>query len=212
MAAAAAGGAGGAGDAMGGAGGGLAALGGVAARKPTFHLCIINLVIGTLYCAKGNYEFGISRILKSLEPLDRKLGTDTWYYAKRCFVALAEVLAKHMITLRDSVFDDILSFLEESDRVGKGIQTVIAAGSATATLSGATGAAMATGAAAAAAAAAGGAGGGAGGGGVAGGGDGVGAGDTGGVLGATLAPSATRTVSYEARLLRKMYLHLKDEH
>ena len=26
-----------------------------------FHLCIINLVIGTLYCAKGNFEFGIGR-------------------------------------------------------------------------------------------------------------------------------------------------------
>ena len=26
--------------------------------KPSFHLCIVNLVIGTLYCAKGNFEFG----------------------------------------------------------------------------------------------------------------------------------------------------------
>ena len=32
--------------------------------KPSFHLCIVNLVIGTLYCAKGNFEFGISRIIK----------------------------------------------------------------------------------------------------------------------------------------------------
>lgn len=46
--------------------------------KPVFHLCIVNLVIGTLYCAKGNFEFGISRIIKSLEPYDKKLGTDTW--------------------------------------------------------------------------------------------------------------------------------------
>ncbi len=46
--------------------------------KPCFHLCIINLVIGTLYCAKGNYEFGVSRIIKSLEPYDKKLETDTW--------------------------------------------------------------------------------------------------------------------------------------
>ena len=36
------------------------------ADKQCFHLCIINLVIGTLYCAKGNFEFGISRIIKSL--------------------------------------------------------------------------------------------------------------------------------------------------
>lgn len=46
--------------------------------KHSFHLCIVNLVIGTLYCAKGNFEFGISRIIKSLEPYDKKLGTDTW--------------------------------------------------------------------------------------------------------------------------------------
>jgi hypothetical protein len=27
---------------------------------------------------QGNYEFGISRIIKSLEPYDKKLETDTW--------------------------------------------------------------------------------------------------------------------------------------
>lgn len=46
--------------------------------KKLFHLCIVNLVIGTLYCSKGNYEFGISRVIKSLEPYHKKLGTDTW--------------------------------------------------------------------------------------------------------------------------------------
>ena len=65
-----------------------------------FHLCIINLVIGTLYCAKGNFEFGIGRVIKSLEPYPKKLGTDTWFYAKRTFLALAETLAKHMIMLK----------------------------------------------------------------------------------------------------------------
>jgi tetratricopeptide repeat protein 30 len=58
--------------------------------KQCFHLCIINLVIGTLYCAKGNFEFGISRIIKSLEPYHRKLQADTWFYAKRC--AFSKVL------------------------------------------------------------------------------------------------------------------------
>merc|ERR1711990_1073752 len=56
--------------------------------KPVYHLCIVNLVIGTLYCAKGNLEFGISRVIKSLEPFNKKLGTQTWFYAKRCFCAL----------------------------------------------------------------------------------------------------------------------------
>ncbi|KAG7223202.1 hypothetical protein INR49_015810 [Caranx melampygus] len=53
--------------------------------KKVFHLCIVNLVIGTLYCAKGNYDFGISRVIKSLEPYNKKLGTDTWFYAKRFY-------------------------------------------------------------------------------------------------------------------------------
>lgn len=97
-------------------------------EKQCFHLCIVNLVIGTLYCAKGNYEFGISRIMKSLEPYDKKLGTDTWYYAKRCFLALAETLSKHMLILQDVTMHEILNFLNAADTHGKGIMTVIATG------------------------------------------------------------------------------------
>ena len=76
--------------------------------KKVFHLCIVNLVIGTLYCAKGNYEFGISRVIKSLQPYNKKLGTDTWFYAKRCFLSLIENLAKHMISVRDSVIQECI--------------------------------------------------------------------------------------------------------
>uniref|UniRef100_A0A7S2L6L8 Tetratricopeptide repeat protein 30 n=1 Tax=Zooxanthella nutricula TaxID=1333877 RepID=A0A7S2L6L8_9DINO len=93
--------------------------------KPTYHLCIINLVIGTLYCTKGNFEFGISRIMKSLEPYERKIGVDTWYYAKRCFLALGETLGKNMILLQDEAFDDIISFLDAAAQVGKNISTAI---------------------------------------------------------------------------------------
>eukprot|EP00439_Symbiodinium_sp_Y106_P053851 s3444_g7.t1 len=93
--------------------------------KPVYHLCIINLVIGTLYCTKGNFEFGISRIIKSLEPYDKKIGVDTWYYAKRCMLALAETLAKNMVVLNDEVFDDIIAFLDSADQVGKNIGTTI---------------------------------------------------------------------------------------
>eukprot|EP00448_Togula_jolla_P040374 CAMPEP_0170631880 /NCGR_PEP_ID=MMETSP0224-20130122/34933_1 /TAXON_ID=285029 /ORGANISM="Togula jolla, Strain CCCM 725" /LENGTH=629 /DNA_ID=CAMNT_0010960361 /DNA_START=96 /DNA_END=1985 /DNA_ORIENTATION=+ len=93
--------------------------------KPVYHLCIINLVIGTLYCAKGNFEFGISRIIKSLEPYERKIGVDTWYYAKRCFLALGETLGKNMILLKDEAFDDIIAFFDAAAQVGKNIQTTI---------------------------------------------------------------------------------------
>jgi len=94
-------------------------------EKQCFHLCIINLVIGTLYCAKGNFEFGIGRVMKSLEPYQKKLGTDTWFYAKRCLLALAETLAKHMIMLKDDTFHEIISFLDGMDAHGKNVATKI---------------------------------------------------------------------------------------
>ncbi|CAN0180172.1 unnamed protein product, partial [Discosporangium mesarthrocarpum] len=93
--------------------------------KQCFHLCIVNLVIGTLYCAKGNFEFGISRIIKSLEPYEKKLGTDTWFYAKRCFLALAEQMSKHMLMLKDASLYEIISFLDAADQHGQNIPTQI---------------------------------------------------------------------------------------
>ncbi|KAJ1513294.1 Tetratricopeptide repeat protein 30A [Coelomomyces lativittatus] len=93
-------------------------------HRPCFHLCIVNLVIGTLYCAKGNFEFGISRVMKSMEPMHRKLGTDTWYYASRCFCALFETLAKQMIVLKDDVYHEVLEFLDACDVHGCDIPAV----------------------------------------------------------------------------------------
>ena len=90
-----------------------------------FHLCIVNLVIGTLYCCKGNFEFGISRIVRSLEPYNKKLGTDTWFYAKRCFLALIESMAKHMVVLPDASIAEIMLFLDAAELYGKDIPTEI---------------------------------------------------------------------------------------
>uniref|UniRef100_A0A8D3AUD4 Tetratricopeptide repeat protein 30 n=1 Tax=Scophthalmus maximus TaxID=52904 RepID=A0A8D3AUD4_SCOMX len=93
--------------------------------KKVFHLCIVNLVIGTLYCAKGNYEFGISRVIKSLEPYNKKLGTDTWFYAKRCFLSLLENMSKHMVMLRDTVVQECIQFLEHCEVYGKDVPAII---------------------------------------------------------------------------------------
>uniref|UniRef100_A0A3Q3XPA5 Tetratricopeptide repeat protein 30 n=1 Tax=Mola mola TaxID=94237 RepID=A0A3Q3XPA5_MOLML len=93
--------------------------------KKVFHLCIVNLVIGTLYCAKGNYDFGISRVIKSLEPYNKKLGTDTWFYAKRCFLSLLENMSKHMVMLRDSVVQECIQFLEHCEAYGKEVPALI---------------------------------------------------------------------------------------
>ncbi|XP_042360451.1 tetratricopeptide repeat protein 30A isoform X1 [Plectropomus leopardus] len=94
-------------------------------EKKVFHLCIVNLVIGTLYCAKGNYDFGISRVIKSLEPYNKKLGTDTWFYAKRCFLSLLENMSKHMVMLRDAVVQECIQFLEHCEAYGKEVPAII---------------------------------------------------------------------------------------
>ena len=106
--------------------------------QPPMQLCSVNLVIGTLYCSKGNFEFGISRVITSLKPYNRKLDSDTWrvrlrsgrsslrrlhrasksarllpppcparrsarHYSKRCLLAMAELSAKHMLSVRASL-------------------------------------------------------------------------------------------------------------
>ncbi|XP_041363711.1 tetratricopeptide repeat protein 30A-like [Gigantopelta aegis] len=93
--------------------------------KKIYHLCIVNLVIGTLYCAKGNYEFGISRVIKSLEPYNKKLGTDTWFYAKRNFLSLIENMSKHMIMIRDAVVQECIQFLECCELYGRDVKAII---------------------------------------------------------------------------------------
>ncbi|NWR69540.1 TT30B protein, partial [Centropus unirufus] len=95
------------------------------ADKNVYHLCIVNLVIGTLYCVKGNYEFGISRVIKSLEPYNKKLSPDTWYYAKRCFLSLLENMSKHTIMIRDSVIQECFQFLKQCELYGRNIPAVI---------------------------------------------------------------------------------------
>lgn len=94
-------------------------------QKKFYHLCIVNLVIGTLYCAKGNYEFGISRVIKSLEPFNKRLGTDTWFYAKRCFISFLEHLAKHLIVVKDNIIKDCWQFLEGCETYGRRVSTII---------------------------------------------------------------------------------------
>ncbi|KAF7492722.1 Tetratricopeptide repeat protein 30A [Sarcoptes scabiei] len=95
--------------------------------RKVFHLCTVNLVIGTLYCSKGNYEFGISRVIKSLDPYPKKLGTDTWFYAKRCFLSMLENLAKQIIVIKDSVLRECLTFLTMCEQYGRNIKAIVEA-------------------------------------------------------------------------------------
>jgi len=93
-------------------------------ERKIFHLCIVNLVIGTLYCAKNNFQFGISRVIKSLEPYDKKLGQQTWFYTKRCLCGLFENMAKHLVTLDDQAVQELLDFFDASEVHGRNVSTL----------------------------------------------------------------------------------------
>lgn len=53
--------------------------------------------------------------MKSLEPYQKKLGTDTWFYTKRCFLSLFENMARHSVVIRDQVLMEMLHFLSHCE-------------------------------------------------------------------------------------------------
>lgn len=89
------------------------------------HSWIVNLVIGTLYWSKGKYDFGISLITRSLSPTKEKLGTDTWYYTKRCFLSLIEKAIKKQTEIKEDLHKKIIKFLDSAYHAGKDITTLI---------------------------------------------------------------------------------------
>ncbi len=96
-----------------------------AAGPPRFHLTIVNLVIGTLYCVKGNMQFGVSRIVKAMVPMDAKLNADTWLHVKRPLLCLLDELSKAITAVTTVLLDEIIDFLTEAETVGQAIPTVI---------------------------------------------------------------------------------------
>lgn len=82
------------------------------------HMSIINIVVGTLYCVKHNFDFGLSRIFKGLEPMSRNLNYRTWYHAKRCILYLMECYCRQWVTVSDETFDQVVSFLKKCEQKG----------------------------------------------------------------------------------------------
>lgn len=95
----------------------LSRLGPVSSNPPT-HLSIINLAIETLYCVKNNYEFGLTRMFKTLEPIERKLNHQVWFHVKRCILSLLDNHCKQLIYIRDDLFSQIVSFLVRCEKFG----------------------------------------------------------------------------------------------
>jgi tetratricopeptide repeat protein 30 len=90
-----------------------------------FHVCIVNIIVGTLYCAKGNYEFGIGRIIVSFQNFHKRMNMDTWFYAKRCLLSLIENLAKQILCIPDRLYEELINFLDSADKFGKNITTQV---------------------------------------------------------------------------------------
>jgi tetratricopeptide repeat protein 30 len=91
------------------------------------HLCIVNLVIGTLYCSKGNIEFGVRLVMRAIDPVVETLGTDTWLYAKRCLISLIEkiLIQPSIQPLNDEIFGELMIFLDAVSAVGKSITSAV---------------------------------------------------------------------------------------
>lgn len=53
--------------------------------KPSLHTCVLSF--RTLYCAKGNYDFGISRVIKSLEPYNKKVS----HFSTNCISQIQKI-------------------------------------------------------------------------------------------------------------------------
>lgn len=89
--------------------------------KSLIHLSTINLVIGTLYCQKNKWDFGISTICKSFEPYEQRLSSDTWHYCKTCLLGLLDKLFKQMVTVADETTSQIISMLDAVDKHGRNL-------------------------------------------------------------------------------------------
>ena len=77
-----------------------------------FHSTVINLVIGTLYCVKSNWEFGMSRVIKAIDPVEKRLTVDVWEYAKRVVGSFFFVYAKGCLLIKDSVWSEVSEFID----------------------------------------------------------------------------------------------------
>lgn len=75
-----------------------------------------NIPFRTLYCAKSNYEFGLSRIAHALEGgSGTRLCADTWLHVKRCVLGLLTGLAKQSIVLQSAALQEVHNFLQSCE-------------------------------------------------------------------------------------------------
>jgi tetratricopeptide repeat protein 30 len=74
-------------------------------------------VIGTLYCAHRNFEFGVDYVFNAFTPMHPKLNADTWFYTKKCLFELLRSLSLRQYMIADVMFDKIYTFLDQVDKI-----------------------------------------------------------------------------------------------
>jgi tetratricopeptide repeat protein 30 len=57
--------------------------------------------------------------------MHQKLNPDTWFYAKKCLFELLRSLAFRQYLIPDVMFDKICTFLEEIDKHGKKMESIV---------------------------------------------------------------------------------------
>lgn len=63
-------------------------------------------------------EFGITRVIRALEPLYSNLDASRWRAACLCFLGMLDAASKHMVQLKDTLVADLLGFLEDVEEAG----------------------------------------------------------------------------------------------
>ena len=57
--------------------------------------------------------------------MHQKLNADTWFYAKKCLFELLRSMALRQYILPDKIFEKVCQFLDEVDKNGKKIESII---------------------------------------------------------------------------------------
>lgn len=83
--------------------------------KDSVQTCLINLIIGTLYCCNGNYGFGLVKLMESVDPIASKLTLDTWFYVKRCLLSHLYKITTIQQSFDTPLIANLIEFLQLID-------------------------------------------------------------------------------------------------
>ena len=70
----------------------------------------------------GNFEFGLARVMRALEPAGAGgIDAPRWHVVLLCLLAALDQAAKHMLVLKDAMVADLLAFLQDVEAAGRGM-------------------------------------------------------------------------------------------